>query len=60
MSVGKCRLYAPAGASRGSWAVSPAVSVACTFGVARLAIAVYHASILRTGPRVPLREILAR
>jgi ABC-2 type transport system permease protein len=46
-----------------SWwqvALSAAVSVACTFGVARLAIAVYRASILRTGPRVPLRELLAR
>jgi ABC-2 type transport system permease protein len=46
-----------------SWwqfALSAAISVACTIGVARLASAVYRASILRTGPRVPLREIFTR
>jgi ABC-2 type transport system permease protein len=46
-----------------SWwqvALSAAVSVACTAGVARAAIAVYRTSILRTGRRVPLRELLAR
>jgi ABC-2 type transport system permease protein len=46
-----------------SWwqfALSAVISVACTFGVARLATAVYRASILRTGSRVPLRELLAR
>jgi ABC-2 type transport system permease protein len=45
-----------------SWwqfALSAAVSVACTVGVARAAIAVYRASILRAG-RVPLRDLLAR
>jgi ABC-2 type transport system permease protein len=44
-----------------SWwqfALSAVISVACTFGVARLATAVYRASILRAGPRVPLRELL--
>jgi ABC-2 type transport system permease protein len=46
-----------------SWwqvALSAAVSVACTAGVARAAIAVYRTSILRTGRRVPLRELLTR
>jgi ABC-2 type transport system permease protein len=42
------------------FALSAAISVACTAGVARLAIAVYRASILRTGPRVPFRELLTR
>ena len=45
-----------------SWwqvALSAGVSVACTAGVAR-AVAVYRTSILRTGRRVPLRELLAR
>jgi ABC-2 type transport system permease protein len=46
-----------------SWwqfALSAVISVACTFGIARLATAVYRASILHTGPRVPFRELLAR
>jgi ABC-2 type transport system permease protein len=46
-----------------SWwqvALSAAVSVAGTVGVARAAIAVYRTSVLRTGRRVPLRELLAR
>jgi ABC-2 type transport system permease protein len=46
-----------------SWwqfALSAAISVACTVGVARLATAVYRASVLRTGSRVPLRELLTR
>ena len=42
------------------FALSAAISVACTAGVARLATAVYRASILRTGSRVPLRELLSR
>lgn len=42
------------------FSLSAAISVACTFGVTRAAIAVYRASILRTGPRVPLRELLTR
>ena len=42
------------------FALSAAISVACTVGVAKAAIAVYRASILRTGPRVPLRELLTR
>jgi ABC-2 type transport system permease protein len=47
---------------RATWwefAVSAAVSVACTAGVARLATVVYRRAILRTGRRVPLREVLA-
>ena len=44
-----------------SWwqfALSAAISVACTAGVARLAIAVYRKSVLQAGRRVPLRELL--
>ncbi|MGH3281624.1 MAG: ABC transporter permease, partial [Trebonia sp.] len=51
------------GLGAASWwqfAASAAISVACTAGVARVAAAVYRASILRTGSRVPLRELLAR
>jgi len=47
-------------ASWWQFALSAALSVACTVGVARGAMAVYRASILRTGPRVPLRELLTR
>jgi ABC-2 type transport system permease protein len=47
-------------ASWWQFALSAAISVACTFGVARAAIAVYRASILRTGSRVSLRELMAR
>jgi hypothetical protein len=52
----------PAIRARGRFAqvLASLSGAACTFGVARLAIAVYRASILRTGPRVPLRELLAR
>jgi ABC-2 type transport system permease protein len=39
---------------------SAAVSVLCTAGVARLAAGIYRRAILRTGGRVPLREIFAR
>ena len=42
------------------FALSAAVSVACTAGAARAAIAVYRKSVLQTGRRVPLRELLAR
>jgi ABC-2 type transport system permease protein len=47
-------------ASWWEFALSAAVSLACTAGVARLATAVYRASVLRAGPRVPLRELLTR
>lgn len=47
-------------ASGWQFALSAAVSVACTAGVARAATAVYRASILRTGSRVPLRDLLGR
>jgi ABC-2 type transport system permease protein len=47
-------------ASWWQFALSAAISVACTVGVARAATAVYSASILRTGSRVPLRELLTR
>lgn len=42
------------------FAVSAAISAACTAGVARAAIAVYRASVLRTGFRVSVRELLSR
>ena len=45
-----------------SWwqfAVSAAISIACTVGVARLAASVYRRAILRTGRRVSLREIVS-
>jgi len=47
-------------ASWWQFALSAAISVACTFGVARAAIAVYRASILHSGSRVSLRELMAR
>lgn len=42
------------------FALSAAISVAGTAGLARLATAVYRASILRTGSRVSFRELMAR
>jgi ABC-2 type transport system permease protein len=36
------------------------ISVACTFGVARAAATIYRRSILRTGGRVRIREVLSR
>jgi ABC-2 type transport system permease protein len=42
------------------FALSAAASLACTAGLARLAIAVYRASILRTGSRVSWRELMTR
>lgn len=53
-------LVALGAASGWQFALSAAISAACTVGVARVAIAVYRASILRTGPRVPLRQLLTR
>jgi ABC-2 type transport system permease protein len=47
-------------ASWWQFALSAAVSVACTAGIARLAIAVYRKSILQAGRRVPFRELLTR
>lgn len=47
-------------ASWWQFALSAVASVACTAGVARAATAVYSASILRAGSRVPLRELLGR
>jgi ABC-2 type transport system permease protein len=41
------------------FAASAAISVACTVGVARLAAVIYARAILRTGRRVPLREVLS-
>jgi ABC-2 type transport system permease protein len=38
---------------------SVAISVVCTVGVARLATSIYRRAILRTGRRVPLREVFA-
>ena len=40
------------------FAISAALSVVCTVGVARLAMAVYRRSILRTGARVRLRDLV--
>jgi ABC-2 type transport system permease protein len=47
-------------ASWWQFALSAAISLACTLGVARAAVTVYRRSILRTGPRLPLRELLTR
>jgi ABC-2 type transport system permease protein len=47
-------------ASAWQFALSAAISVACTVGLARGAIAVYRTSILQTGRRVSLRELIAR
>ena len=46
-----------------SWwqfAASVVISLACTVGVARLAVSVYRRAILQSGRRVRLREALAR
>jgi ABC-2 type transport system permease protein len=46
-----------------SWwefAASAAISIVSTFYVARLAAAIYRKAILRTGRRVPLRELFSR
>jgi len=40
------------------FAISAALSVVCTVGVARLAMAVYRRSMLRTGARVRLRDLV--
>ena len=37
---------------------SAAISIACTFGMARLATGIYRKAILRTGRRVRLRDVL--
>ena len=42
------------------FALSAAVSLTCTVGVARAATAVYSASILRAGSRATRRELLTR
>jgi ABC-2 type transport system permease protein len=42
------------------FAASAAVTIVCTVGVSRLATSVYRRAILRTGRRVPLREVFAR
>jgi ABC-2 type transport system permease protein len=47
-------------ASAWQFALSAAISVACTVGLAWGAIAVYRTSILQTGRRVSLRELIAR
>lgn len=50
-----------AGLGAATWwefALSAALTVVCTAGVARLATGVYRRAILRTGSRVPLREVL--
>jgi len=47
-------------ASAWQFALSAAIVVACTVGLARGAIAVYCTSILQTGRRVPLRELITR
>jgi len=47
-------------ASAWQFALSAAISIACTAGLARGAIAVYRRSILQTGRRVPLRELVTR
>ncbi|MGH3208700.1 MAG: ABC transporter permease [Trebonia sp.] len=47
-------------ASAWQFALSAAISVACTVGLAKGAIAVYRRSILQTGRRVPLRELITR
>jgi ABC-2 type transport system permease protein len=38
---------------------SAVLSVLCTFGVARLAASIYRRSILRTGHRVTIRELVS-
>lgn len=40
------------------FAASAALTIACTAGVARLATGIYRRAILRTGRRVPVREVL--
>jgi ABC-2 type transport system permease protein len=47
-------------ASAWQFALSAAISIVCTAGLARGAIAVYRRSILQTGRRVPLRELITR
>ena len=42
------------------FAASAAVSIACTFGMAKIASSIYRRAILRTGRRVQLRELLSR
>jgi ABC-2 type transport system permease protein len=41
------------------FAASAVLSVLCTFGVARLAASIYRRSILRTGRRVTIRELVS-
>jgi ABC-2 type transport system permease protein len=40
--------------------LSAAITIVCACGVARLAAAVYRRAILRTGKRVPLRDLIRR
>ena len=47
-------------ASAWQFALSAAISVACTAGLAKGAIAVYRRSVLQAGRRVSLRELTAR
>lgn len=50
------------GLGKATWwefAASAAISVVCTVGVARLASGIYRRAILRTGRRVPLRQLFA-
>jgi ABC-2 type transport system permease protein len=47
-------------ASAWQFALAAAISVACTVGLAKGAIAVYRRSVLQAGRRVPLRELIAR
>jgi ABC-2 type transport system permease protein len=42
------------------FALSAAISIVCTAGLARGAIAFYRRSVLQTGRRVPLRELITR
>jgi ABC-2 type transport system permease protein len=42
-----------------AFAISVAISLLATYGVARFAARVYQRAILRTGARVPLRDALA-
>jgi hypothetical protein len=44
-------------ASAWQFTLSAAISVACTAGLARAAVAVYRTSILQTGRRVRLRDL---
>ena len=51
------------GLGRATWwefAASAALSVVCTVAVAKLAAGIYRRSILRTGRRVRLREVVSR